>query len=339
MVAVGSSIMISGPGSPHNFSASAGAGEIATGDTITGLLPLPGNQQSGALAVLCRNRTKILYGTAVAGSEAFDLVDFETETGAIAGSIQRLDRVYYLDDRGVIDLKAAQEYGNFLTSTLTRYIQKFIEMKRGRFRCSTVNRTKSQLRLYFSDHTGLSLTIDNGRVVGMMPFAFPNGMYCAWSGEDAAGNEILVCGGDDGVLYQMERGTSFDGQPINAKLLLNWNAMKSPRSRKTLHRASIELQDGDYAEFQFGAELGPERAAHLQSDAEDSTVDTELSPQWDHFVWDDFVFDGDVLSPEEIEVKGTAERVRYRIESGTNYLDPFTITAINTHYFQRRGLR
>lgn len=339
MVAVGSSILFSGVGGPHDFSASAGGGEIATGDAVTGFLPLPGNQQSGALAVLCRNHTKILYGTALGGPEPFDLVDFETETGAIPGSLQRLDRVYYLDDRGVIDLQTAQEYGNFVSSTLTRYVQKFMELKRGRFRCSIVNRTKSQLRLYFNDRTGLGLTLDNGKLKGMLPIAFAHGMQCAWSGEDAIGSEVLLSGGDDGYVYQMERGTSFDGQAINARLLLNWNSMKSPRLRKALHRASVELQDGDYAELQFGVRLGPERGAHVQDEADDATTETELSPQWDHFTWDAFQFDGAVLSPEELDVKGTAERVQYLIESATDYLDPFTLTGINTHYFPRRGLR
>lgn len=340
ILSVGSSIFTSGIGTPFDYTASAGAGEYAAGDAITGFMVLPGVQASGSLAVLQRNHTKVLYGTALAGPEPFDLVSFETETGALDGTIQKLDRVYYLDDRGVIDLKVAQEYGNFTTATLTRFIQTYIDQKHGRASCSMVHRGKGQYRLFFNDGTGLYLTLDNGKLRGVAPVAFPVPFFCAWSGEDNAGQEVAFVGGTDGFVYQLDRGTSFDGANIDAELLLNWNTMKSPRVRKALKKASLEFRDTDYTELRVGSRLGPELTAHLQEEAAGALPTThELDMQWDHFTWDDFYWDSHSEAPLEIDVKGTAERVQYAISSSSDYLDPFTLTSIITPYILRRRLR
>lgn len=338
-LSIGSSYFHSGPGTPYIFTASGGGGEVATGDTITGFMVLPGAQGTGALAVMGRNHTKILYGTALAGPEPFDLVNFETETGAISRTIQKLDRVYYFDDRGVIDLKTAQDYGNFTTATITRYIQTFIDEKHHRARCSTTHRAKGQYRIFFTDGTALFITLDNGKLRGAMPVAFPTPMFCAWSGEDNNGNEIGLVGGTDGFVYQLDRGTSFDGAAIDFELLLNWNTMKSPRQRKTIHRASIEIQDTDYTELRVGTRLGPEISAHLQDESVVIPTENELTMQWDHFTWDDFWWDAHADAPLEVDVKGTAERVQYILGGSSDYLDPFTVTSIITHYIPRRGLR
>lgn len=338
-VSIGSSIFHSGPGLPYDFTTISGGGEQPTSDTVTGFMVLPGVQASGSLAVFSRNHTKVLYGTALAGPEPFDLVNFETETGALPFTVQKLDRVYYLDDRGVIDIKAAQDYGNFTTATLTRFIQTWITQKAGRAACSMVNRVKSQYRIFFTDATALYLTIDNGKFRGASTMAFPVAFGCAWSGENDVGQELLFVGGTDGFVYQMERGTSFDGEPIDAELLLNWNTMNSPRVRKTLHRASIEIQDTDYTELRVGNRLGPEITAHLQEDAAELQTENELTMHWDHFTWDDFWWDAHAEAPLEVDVKGTAERVQYRFSSGTDYLDPYTVTSIVTPYLQRRRIR
>lgn len=338
-VAIGSSILHSGIGEPFTFTALAGAGELATGQDVTGFQVLPGSQGSGAMAVMGRNQSKVLYGTALAGPEPFDLVSFQSETGALAGTIQTMDRVYYLDDRGVIDLQTAQNYGNFTAATITRLIQPFIELKRGRASCSTVHRGKGQYRLYFVDGTGLYITLDNGKLKGAAPVSFPHVMVCAWSGEDQGGSEHAFLGTRDGYVYEMERGTSFDGEPIDADLLLNWNHMGTPKQRKALMSAEIEFsEDTDHVELDFGARLGPEVTAHHQDEETEQVSQTELDMQWDHFTWGKFYYDGHIVSLK-VDVKGTSERVQYLLKSSSDYLEAYTLTSIITRYFLRRGVR
>ena len=202
-----------------------------------------------------------------------------------------------------------------------------------------INRSKGQYRLFFNDGTGLYVTFDDGKRKGSAPVAFPVSMFCAWSGEDTSGRELTFVGGADGFVYQFDRGTSFDGEVIDAECLLAWHMMKSPRQRKSLHRASIEIQDADYVELRVGNRLGPEITAHLQDLETTEVTPSELDLQWDHFAWDDFWWDHHSDVPLEVDEKGTAERVQYRLSSGTDYLAAHTLTSIITHFIPRRGRR
>lgn len=336
---VQSSVLNSGIGYPFKWTSTDGSGEYASGDTVTGFMVLPGSQQTGAMAVYGRNQTKILYGTAMGGSNPFSIIGFGSETGALPFSPQRLERVLVLDDRGVIDLRTAQEFGNFASETLTRNVQDFINLKKGRFIGSMINRSKNQYRLFFNDWTALYLTFDGTTLTGAMPMSFSHHLTSFWSGEDANGAELSFAGDENGYVYQFDRGTSFDGSSIRARLLTNWNTMKSPRVRKTVHGASVELQEGDYAELTFGARLGPEIESHLQDALGSKTSTVETVSVWDAFTWDAFWFDGHAVSPVELDVKGTSERLQYILQSDSDYLDSFTVTGINTRYFQRRGVR
>ncbi len=338
-VSDGSSALNSAITNPFDWTPLHGAAEYAQGDRVTGFQVLAGVQGAATMAITSRNKTKILYGTAAAGAAPFQLIELETETGALPYTIQRLDRMYYLDDRGVVDLKTVQEYGNFAAATSTRNMQTYMDQKHGRAACSMLSRAKSQYRLFFSDGTGLFMTFAGGKFKGAGPVHFPTPMFCAWSGENSQGTELAFAGGIDGYVYQFERGTSFDGEPIVAELVLAWNAMKTPRLRKNYHHSSIEMKDCEYTELRVGKRLGPQLIEHLQDEEIEKDTSVELNMQWDHFVWDNFWWDSHGDLPIEVDVKGTSERIQFILGSGTDYLPSYTLTSITTAYFKRRMVR
>jgi hypothetical protein len=343
-LAMGSSVRFSGVGGPYDWTATAGGGEFATGDTVTALMSLPGDQSTGALAVLERNHTNVLYGTALAGSSPFDLVSFQTETGAFPLTAQNMNDLIFLDDRGVVTLKAVQEYGNFASDTLTRKVQSFIDAKHGRAVGACLNRAKGQYRLFFNDGTALYLTMDNGKVVGIGTVYAPVSFSCAFSGEDASGNERSFVGGADGYVYELERGTSFDGTAIEHELVLGWNTMRSPRLRKTVHKLSIEIQDTDYTELTVGVRIGPILSGALQDFSSSTpsytpTEEYDLPSTWDSFTWDFAWWDSHSEGPLEIDVKGTGTRLQPVIRGSSDYLDSYTLTSIISRYFPRRRQR
>lgn len=337
---IGASAMISGPGVPYKFNSTDGGAEIAVGDTVTGSLVQPGSQDTPALGIFSRNLSHILYGTAASGSNPWKVVTFAWATGAFDYMQQNLDRSYFLDDRGIISFQAAQEYGNFTQASLTNNIQPFITEKRSNSVYSCTCRDKSQFRTFFSDGSGLFTTIVNGKLLGNMPIQYPNAIYCAWSDEDATGNEEMFVGAaTGGMVYQLDRGSSFDGANIDARIVLNWHSMKSTRIRKRYRRASLEMQGSFYAAIQFGYSLGygserisqPTQASYPASFAGESL--------WDVVFWDQFIWDGATLLPTEVEMRGTAENVQFTILSTTDYIYPFTLNSLTTHYTMRRGLR
>jgi hypothetical protein len=331
----GASLQFSGLGEPFAWSPLLGAGEIAMNAEITNLLPLPGDQSSGALAVYTRRDTSVLYGTSSAN---FTLSAFNTGTGAVAYSAQTIDQAYVLDDRGVMSLGTSLNFGNFLPASLTMNIRPFMQSRINLATASTVSRDKGQYRLFFSDGYGLYVTILNGQLLGAMPIQFPHTVNCSFEGEDATGTPRIFLGATNGKVYELDRGTSFDGDLIPASLALPYNSTRSPRILKRYRKASVEVTGDAYVEFQFGYDLGY-RNAYFSPDIDSTHTNDLRASYWDEFTWDEFVWDGTDIAPSEVEVRGTAENMAIRISSVSDMFGPFTVNSIIVHYTLRRGLR
>jgi hypothetical protein len=331
----GASLQFSALSLPYQWDPVLGAGEIAMNAPITNLIVLPGDQSSGALGVYTRRDTSVLYGTSEAN---FALSTFNTGTGAVPYTAQNMDQAYVLDDRGIISLGTTLNFGNFLPASLTMNLRPFLENRVNSATASSLNRLKGQYRVFFSDGTGIYMTMVNGKLVGSMPVEFMDPVLCCDEGEDASGNAISFFGSDNGFVYQLDKGTSFDGDTIAASVNLVYDSMKSPRILKRFRRASVELAGNYYAEIQFGYDLGYRRSEIPQP--LDATYETDLrSSYWDSMIWDNFVWDGSDVTPSEIEVSGTAENIAIRVSCASDLFEPFTVNTIILHYTPRRGIR
>ena len=329
------SLQFSSLGNPYVWDPILGAGEISMNGTITNLNPLPGDQTSGALGVYTRNDTSILYGTS---AEDFKLSVFNSGTGALPYTSQTLDQVYAFDDRGVMSIGTSLNFGNFVTSSLTSKILPYLQRRRNLATASLVNREKAQYRLFFSDNYAIYITIINGKLMGCMPVQFDHAVTCCVEGETPDGATTSFFGSDNGFVYRLDAGTSFDGNPIASNLSLVFNSIKSPRILKRYRKASVELTGDSYAQIDFSYDLGY-RTQNI-SQAADESYDSDLrSAYWDEMVWDNFVWDGADITPTEVEMTGTAENVSIRISSVSEVIQPFTVNSILIHYTMRRGIR
>lgn len=331
----GASLQFSALGDPYNWTPLLGAGELAMNAEITNLLPLPGDQSSGALGVYTRTDTSVLYGTS---SGNFQLSTFNTGTGAIAYTAQNMDQAYVLDDRGIMSLGTSLNFGNFLPASLTMNLRPFIEQRLTKACASTVNRIKGQYRVFFNDGTAVYMTLTNGKLMGSMPIQFLRPALCTTEGELTDGTAVSFFGSNDGFVYQMDKGTSFDGVAIAANINLVYNSIKSPRVLKRYRKASVELTGDSYCELAFGYDLAYRSTALTQPLDENYSNDLR-SAYWDSMTWDNFVWDGSDISPSEIEVTGTAENIAIRISTVSALFQPFTVNNIILHYTPRRGLR
>jgi len=334
-LAFGHSLQFSGLGLPYQWSPVVGAGEIAMNAPITNLIILPGDQSSGAMGVYTESDTSVLYGSSEAD---FKLSNFNTGTGALAYTAQNMDQTYALSERGVMAMGTTLNFGNFLAASLTMNIRPFVQARRNLATASVVNREKGQYRVFFSDGTGLYLTIANGKYLGAMPVQFVDPVLCCTEGDSVDGPEVSYFGSDNGFVYTLDAGTSFDGAVIPANITLVYNSIRSPRILKRYRRASVELTGDSYAEFSFGYDLGY-ASPEINQPSDEAYANDLRSAYWDSFTWDNFVFDGRDLSPSEIEVTGTAENMAIRISSVSDLFKPFTVNSILVHYTMRRGIR
>jgi hypothetical protein len=325
----------SAPGTPYVWSAVLGAGELATGDNVNGFLSQPGSTTGGALAIFTRNRTLILYGSGVSN---WQLTTYRDELGAYARSIQDVGSTIFLDDQGVMDMRTAQEFGNFLTSSLTAQIRPWLNSERTRVSASCIVRDKSQYRLFFSDNYALFMTFKGHKVAGMMQVLFSHPVRCVSSTEENDGSETIFFGSTAGFVYQMERGTSFDGGDIEHYLSLAWNFAKSPRVDKSYQHCALEVSGTGYAAFNFSYALGYNST--LIEQPGNQSLETSFSPVfWDQFVFDAFVWDGITLVPAVADMVGTAENFSLLLRGKSDYHEAIHFSGANVQYSKRRRIR
>jgi len=217
------SVQHSSIGFPYKWTPLTGASELAMGDTITGFMQEPGTSGSAALAIFTRNSIAILYGTS---SADWNLAHYKREAGAYAYTIQHIGSTLLLDDRGITSLATSDLYGNFADASLSRQIQTWLKTKTAT--CSCVLRDRNQYCLFFSDNSAIYVTIDNKKIKGMMPVLLSHSIECIDSYETLSGLEEVYFGDENGYVYQMEKGTSFDGGAIEAYITLAFNHSKSP---------------------------------------------------------------------------------------------------------------
>ena len=337
-LAQGSSVMWSKAGDPTIWTGVSGAGEYASGDTVTGIMSMPGGTTAATLGVFSRNRISILYGDPA--DTAFNAVPFYNGSGCLPGALQNMAQTFAFDDRGLMGVTTAQEYGNFVSTSLTAAVLPFINSRVNLMTASALNRRKSQYRAFYSDGWGLYVTVVNGKLSGSMPVYFPDPVTCTYEGKTSTGVDVNYFGSTNGMVYQLDQGTSFDGAVIDYELQLNYSNARGPRTIKRYRKASIEILSDTpaYAEFSVGYSLGYESEEYAQPI--NTAVNQYLgTSRWDQFTWDQFFWDTNSLEPVNAELDGTAENIAMAITGSSDYVQPFTVNSILIHYSPRRMMR
>lgn len=327
-VAQQSSVFNSSVGTPYRFVTAEGAAENAVGDIITGLISLPGE----ALGIFCRNSSLALTG---ASSSTWTQQPIRSDVGAVPYTLKGMSDTYFLDDRGVMSVRAAQEYGNFSDATLSRNVQTKIDELRGNVVGAYVSRSRGHYVLLMDDGTGLVMAVQNGKVGGFLPTLLNFTPSCMTSGEDASGVERIFVGGTDGQVYEMDRGSSFDGEAIAAFIKIFYYHQRSPRVRKHYRQAVLEMKAELYspitarAEFSYG---DPDTAT-----SDTSTIEGESAAgAYDVTSIDESFFDGaDVFQPR-INIRRTGTNIALTFASNTELDRGHTLQGAIVHFSSRR---
>lgn len=331
------SLLYSAAGDPVTGWA-AGAGEIGTGDEITALLALPGNNETIALAVYCRNKTSILYGTTPAN---WVMSLTSPEAGALPRTAQYVSTALVLDDRGVTSLSATDAFGNFAAASLSNAVQPFIDNRVGQTTCSSVLRSQNHYILYFDDNSGLVFRVEGGKPKGVMPIFYDVPVLCCVSGEDISGEEVVFFGSDDGYVYQANVGRTFDGADIEAWVRLAFNPESGPTVRKRWQRLLLEMKVTEYAAVNFAYEMDygdfsiPIAATTLEEFAQ-STETPGGGGFWDQFTWDQWTWDSNYITPPKFDMTGSGYNVSPIFFAKDSLSLPYTLQSVLIHYMPRR---
>jgi len=296
------SLQISSLGDPLTWSALTGAAEIGMGDDITGLLVQPGD----ALAVFARNSTFALSGTVAAD---FQMSTISDDVGCREWTAQNLGSAFCLDDRGIVKINTTETYGNFAQATISTRVQPILSAMKSKVVASAVYKDEDQYRLYCNDGSGLIMTLPaSGKGYYYSTFQYPVAMNCAFSGEDSGGLAVLYMGGTDGFVYQAKKGSSFDGEGIEAVLRTTYNNFNAPALSKRFRNSYLELSTVGFSEIFVSPDFS--YSDPLNSRQELTTVSgTGHGGIWDSDSWESFYYDSAAYVTPKIAVTGVGNNI------------------------------
>ena len=343
-LAFGRWLQHSGVGNPYDFSALAGAAELVMPNDITAMNIEPGEHGNAALSVFTRHRISILYGTAPTGTEGWELIEYRREVGAYAGTVQEILQTAFLDDAGVRYLETVQAFGSFHHATLTEHLQTYINelLAKSAPVGSCVIRSKNQYRVFFGDGDAIYMTFREGRLVGAMPILLEKVVNVIHSGESEGGAERVFfgAGGNDGYVYEMEKGPSFDGADIVAffRTHPNYTGRRDIGYLKRFVRAVVQASGAGYGEYRvaFAAQIDTNPAAGASSF---SRVAREDLARWDDGIWDVGTWDGSTIGPTQIKLSGEGEKISYTVLKRSAWQSTVQFTGLMLEYIPRRMVR
>ena len=236
----GNTLSFTEPYSDNSFSVANGSGSINVGGVITGLFVF--RQQ---LIVFTEKSIQRFQGDSVAN---FSLQPITDDIGCIEGdTIQEIGGdVIFLGPDGLRLLSATERIGDFGLAAVSKPIQKNMTslIAANTSFTGTVIREKSQYRLLGYNP---NITQENAQGIVATQFAEQGGAgtgfaetrgiraYVADSNYNEA-VEIILFSNDDGYLYQMESGNSFDGSNIQTTFATPHLPIEDPRVRKTFYK-------------------------------------------------------------------------------------------------------
>lgn len=331
----------SGIGEPTAWDvATEGAGAGGTGDEIVAIRPTVG----GALAFFMRNKVSLLYGSSKADWQAADLRNQSDKSGAIEHTVQDMGDLFYVDDRGITTMQQTQAFGNFLTSTIDRPVKRFVQSRKQLICGSCISRDRSQYMLFLRHSEGtevLSLTIGSNGIDGyaraVYPFTTLSGKMALTSQEDENGNERIFVGADDGYVYELEKGTSFDGGDIEAYLKLAFSHLGSPNQNKYFRSMIMGLE----ADTNLSLQLKPEFDYGSREHAGHRIIDASITGgggAFDNTNWNEFNWSAQVVSDAKVDIGGNGRNLAILVYHNSASDSPFTIYDATIQY-SVRGLR
>lgn len=327
----GGSVQHSAIGDPYYWTAVLGAGELSIGEDVTGFI----QEWAGVLVILGRNKVAVLYGN---DSSDWNLDVIAEDAGGIEWTGQKVGWPIYMDDIGLRDMRTTQSFGDFRMGSVSQLVEPIFKAKKkngikpiASVRC----RAKDQYRLFWDDGTGITVYVGK-KTPEILPFDLGKVVYTACSSEDADGNEVMFFGSDDGYVYQLDAGTSLDGESLGAYLRLPFNHVGSPTQNKRWHKATLEVDSDPSVRLGLTAEFA--YADPDQPPSVEQSFDVRGGGGfWNEASWNEFYWSSPVKGLAEAHIDGLGRNISIAVVSDAIYEQPHTIHGLTLH-FSYRGL-
>lgn len=322
------SLQFSSPGLPLDYVVGNGAGEFAIGFKILGLVELIG----GALSVFTNESIRLIQGTS-----SLDFVNKSfSDVGVRPNSVQPLFSDAVFLDKQIQRMGATQDFGDFQAGTLSEKVRPLVERFLMGPVISAVSSRKNQFMLFNDRREAIVASFNSGNLRGFTTYKLAHDFFDIYTTEGDAGLEEIYAAGEDGFVYKLDSGSSFDAVPIVSFLLLAPNHVDSYEQRKRFKKLVVESISAAvsslsvYAEFDYGDSPRSLR----------SMLDTnQAGGQFDFSNWNEFTWSSDIRGYATAYIQGHGRNILVAIYNESLIDTEFTLQSISIGYDLRGPVR
>ncbi|MEM8991902.1 MAG: hypothetical protein AAGD08_15980 [Pseudomonadota bacterium] len=317
-------------GFPLSWNGALGAGEIAVGDEITGAVPA-----ASVLTLYAKKRVDYLSGRTAA---EFTLNPVSRDSGAQPYTAQQVDQPIYMDTGAIRSLSQTEALGGWRMGALSRLIEPYFDRLRENAVTPTASmrvRQRDLYRVFLSDKSGITIYLGRGQPECAI-FETPERVSCAYSGNDVDDFETLLVGCADGFVYEMDVGTTWDGDPVEAWCRLNFTHMGRPFQKKKIKHVSCEVDIPGYATLSTTVEVDfgdPSKPTRL-----DQTTNSAGGGFWDDARWNTFNWDATIVGLARSRVNAVGRNFSVGFYHLGENAEPFHVLQNATLFWMERGL-
>ena len=334
--AKGSTLTFTAPFTDSDFTAASGAGSLAIGAEITGII-------SFREQLIIFTETSIFQLTGNTSAD-FQLKPITRDIGCIdTDTIQEVGGdVMFLGPEGLRLLSGTERIGDFGLAVVSKKIQNQMTnlITNSTSFSSILIRGKSQYRI-FGYNTNVTEEAAEG-VLGTQ-FSGQGGDNMAWAetrGIKAyvadsrfySNVETIVFANDDGYLYQLEEGNSFNSKNIPTTFSTPFVPIEDPRIRKTFYKAFLYTDPQGSVSFNMSLKLDFDEKNVIQPTQIDFNNATGTVAFFGSTTFGSTaVYSGKLLKLFETQLIGSGFTGSFQFESDSTD-PPFSLDAITLEY-------
>ena len=324
------------PYTDNNFTAAAGSGTISLGAVITGLIVF--RQQ---LIIFTESSIFQLVGNTIAD---FQLQPVTIDIGCVdTDTIQEVGGdIMFLGPDGLRLLSGTDRIGDFGLGVVSKAIQKEVTsfITSNTSFASVVIRNKSQYRILGYN---TNITQENAQGILGTQFSGQGGEGMAWGelrgirayvadSRFYQNTETIVFANDDGYLYQMEDGNSFDSLNIQTTFATPFMPINDPRVRKTFYKAFLYTDPQGSVSFDMSLKLDFDQRNSIQPTQINFDNDTgEVAFYGSAVFGSSAVYSNKLVTLFETQLIGSGFTASIQFESDSTD-PPFSLDAITLEF-------
>ena len=236
----GGQFVYSVSGQPRVYDSLLGAGSYSTGSEIVGSKKLHHNAE----AIFCTKGIWLLLGTGVYNEDTatrdWQFVEHDSSLGASLGSIAERGPSIFVSGVDLRTIVATDTAAEYTSNPVFKDAQPLLLDNKDKIVAALWCREKSQYRLFCNTGLAMFCTFEGGKPKGATSVTYPDIVRKAWS-EIEDGVEKMWFVSDDGYLYRMDSGNTYDDDYITGSFRLPFYHYGSPRTLKQFPQIVLEL--------------------------------------------------------------------------------------------------